>query len=173
MAGCCRRCCCGSWRGAALLALLLAAVPGDPRWVFATPGNDTRACPVLTSYNDRLGGCIYARKPAQQLFSFLQGGVRGRQESLQHLGSRSSFFRTDFMENGHILPHVKADARAHTFIEQLRDSAPLGRAAKELFRGEALRPYAIYGNVILPGQELPLHTDVPAYRGLTRADLPS
>jgi len=51
----------------------------------------------------------------------------------------------------------------------------LEAAAKRLFYNEAAvtRPYAVYGNVILPGQELPLHTDVPAYRGLDRGVLPS
>ena len=60
--------------------IAMSKVPNDPRWVFAAAGK--HSCPPLTNYNYRLSACVFARKPAQSLWSFLQGGVHGRQESL-------------------------------------------------------------------------------------------
>ena len=105
------------------------------------------------------------------LWNVMQGGVHNRLESVAKLGPRSSFFRTDFMENGLILPTFAADARAAKLLSALRDSEALNVAAKRLFNSSHVRPYAIYGNMLLPGQELPLHTDVPAYRGINRGVL--
>ena len=117
--------------------------------------------------------CLFNAKPAQALWTMLQGGVHHRREELRFLGSRSSFFRADFVENGDVLPAFAADARAAAFLRALDGNAALVAGAKTLFNGTIVRSDAVYGNLLLPGQELPLHTDVPAFRGLNRGVLPS
>lgn len=155
--------------------------PRDERWVFA-PDERSGECPRMTfrTLGWRAGGdsrpaCIFNAKPWQSLWMLLQGGVAHRKESLRELGTRSSFFRADFAENGVVLPAFAADERAARLIRSLNGNEALNAAAKRLYNGTApiVRPYALYGNLLLPGQELPLHTDVPAFRGLSRGSVPS
>ena len=48
----------------------------------------------------------------------------------------------------------------------------LSEAASRLFGSSLVVPHMAYGNLLLPGQELGLHTDVPAFRGGDRNVLP-
>jgi hypothetical protein len=45
--------------------------------------------------------------------------------------------------------------------------------ARRLYGASVVRPYTAYANVYLPGQALDVHTDVPAFRGAERNQLPS
>jgi hypothetical protein len=45
-------------------------------------------------------------------------------------------------------------------------------AARRLYGLPVIAPSRIYANVLVPGQELGVHTDVPEFRGLSRGDLP-
>jgi len=45
--------------------------------------------------------------------------------------------------------------------------------AKQLCGPDSIvRPYILYANIMLPGQELPAHSDTPAFRGLDRFNAP-
>ena len=151
-------------------------MPADPRWVFPPNGDDSNTrCPAMT-FLRAPKECVFHRKPGQILWNLAQGGIHARRESLTALASRSSFFRSDFYESRSRLSNGRA---AHprfansSFLTALRDDPVLVAAAKRLYHNATLvEPYAVYGNLLLPEQELPLHTDVTAYRGLDRNALP-
>ena len=51
----------------------------------------------------------------------------------------------------------------------------LSVAAQEVFpdgRCAVVEPSLVYANLMVPGQELAIHTDVPAFRGITRTTSP-
>jgi hypothetical protein len=51
-------------------------------------------------------------------------------------------------------------------------NSALADAARELFGMSLIVPTIVYGNLLVPGQELGLHTDVPAFRGADRTTFP-
>jgi hypothetical protein len=56
--------------------------------------------------------------------------------------------------------------------ERILANTALADAARQLHGLPVVVPYILYGNLLLPGQELGLHTDVPAFRGVDRTVLP-
>jgi hypothetical protein len=144
--------------------------PRDLRWEFP-PDARTQRCPPMTMRSGN--ACRFLLKPGQTLWNIAQGGVHGRLESVSELGMRSSFFRADFIESGKLLPRYAAQPERAAFLRKLRDSPELAAAAKALFNASRVEPDAVYGNLLLPEQELGIHTDVPAYYGgLNRSTLP-
>jgi hypothetical protein len=87
------------------------------------------------------------------------GGRFGRDEPLQVLAARTNYFRetyaygTDERVDG-IAPFLRHDG----FME----------AARELFGRPVIEPAIVYANLLVPGQELAVHTDVPEFRGVNR-----
>jgi hypothetical protein len=57
-------------------------------------------------------------------------------------------------------------------IEPLLHHAGFAEAAGELFGRPLVRPSLVYAELLLPGQELAVHTDVPEFRGLSRESDP-
>ncbi len=45
-------------------------------------------------------------------------------------------------------------------------------AAREIFGRPLIEPAIVFANILVPGQELPVHTDVPEFRGANRRVLP-
>ena len=150
--------------------LAQSEAPRDPRWEFAPRGREKR-CPQMTM---RSGAhCRILRKPGQTLWNIAHGGVHGRLANVAELVLRSSFFRADFIESGKLLPRYAAQSDRAAFLRKLRDSPELAAAAKALFNASWVEPVAVYGNLLLPEQELGIHTDVPAYYGgMNRSTLP-
>jgi hypothetical protein len=56
--------------------------------------------------------------------------------------------------------------------ERILANSALAEAARQLHGLPVVVPYIVYGNLLVPGQELGLHTDVPAFRGADRTVLP-
>ena len=48
----------------------------------------------------------------------------------------------------------------------------LHQAARELSGCEVVEPAIVYANLLVPGQELAIHTDVPEFRGANRKNMP-
>jgi hypothetical protein len=91
------------------------------------------------------------------------GGARGGAPDRSTLGARTSYFREEYAYGtqeriagiGEFLHHERLAAGARTVH---------GRPVVE--------PAIAYANLMLPGQELAVHTDVPEFRGANRKVLP-
>lgn len=93
----------------------------------------------------------------------MTGGRFGRRENPSKVVSRINLFRSIFFEHGEV---------RLAGIEPLLHSEKFMEAAAELTGRPIVRPTMLYANVLLPGQELPLHTDTPEYRGLDKWKVP-
>lgn len=91
------------------------------------------------------------------------GGRFGRHEDPSRVVARINLFRSVFFEPGDVrLPGIEPLVHDETFAE----------AARELTGRPLVRPTMLYANVLVPGQELPVHTDTPEYRGLDKWKVP-
>jgi hypothetical protein len=79
------------------------------------------------------------------------------------LRARTAYFREEYAYG------EKELARG---IGRLLHSDSLIDSARLLYGRPVVVPYLAYGNLLVPGQELGLHTDVPAFRGADRTLLP-
>jgi hypothetical protein len=79
------------------------------------------------------------------------------------LRARTSYFREEYAYGEELL------ARG---IGRTLQNESLIEAARLLYGKPVVLPYIAYGNLLVPGQELGLHTDVPAFRGADRTRVP-
>ena len=94
-------------------------------------------------------------------FNFLRtGGRLGRRDTdLGTLVARTNYFRETYAYGDEVfLPG----------IETLYRNERLIGAARQVFDRPIVEPAIVYANILLPGQELAVHTDVPEFRGLNR-----
>ena len=92
------------------------------------------------------------------------GGRFGRSaEPHWVLQARTSYFRDEYV-HGNVIAALGG--------ELVLRSRGLADAARELYGMRVIVPYIVYGNLLVPGQELGLHTDVPAVRGADRTEFP-
>ncbi len=111
------------------------------------------------SLNDGIGEGLPQRFDAA--FNFVKSGGRfGRtHEDLATLAARTNYFRETYAYGDEIsAPGIEAFYRNEQLIEQ----------AKKVFDRPIIEPAIVYANILLPGQELAIHTDVPEFRGLNR-----
>lgn len=80
---------------------------------------------------------------------------------LRHL--RTNYFRATYANGQLIYAPVMCALLNHPVLAD---------AARQLYNRPVVVPTEIYANVMLPGQELGLHTDVPEFRGATRRRYP-
>ena len=109
--------------------------------------------------NDGIGEGLPQRFDAA--FNFIKTGGRfGRsKEDLGMLAARTNYFRETYAYGDEIAaPGIEAFYRNESLIE----------AARKVFDRPVIEPAIVYANILLPGQELALHTDVPEFRGLNR-----
>lgn len=94
-------------------------------------------------------------------FNFLRtGGRLGRRDAdLTTLVARTNYFRETYAYGEEIFAPG---------IEPLVHNEQLVEAAKTIFDRPVVEPAIVYANILLPGQELAVHTDVPEFRGLNR-----
>ncbi len=92
------------------------------------------------------------------------GGRFGRKESDRGLmAARTNYFRETY---------AYGDEVAALGIEMFMHHESLLDAARLLHGREVIEPAIGYANVLLPGQELATHTDVPEFRGANRKVIP-
>lgn len=92
------------------------------------------------------------------------GGRFGRSgESTAMLAARTNYFRETYAYGEDI---------AAPGIEPFYRHERLYAAARELYGRPVIVPAIVYANILLPGQELAVHTDVPEYRGANRKIIP-
>ena len=92
------------------------------------------------------------------------GGRFGRTgESTSTLADRTNYFRETYAYG--------EDVRAPG-IEPFLHHEGFAEAARALHGRDVIVPAIVYANLLLPGQELAVHTDVPEFRGANRLHLP-
>ena len=91
------------------------------------------------------------------------GGRFGRNEPLQLLAARTNYFRETYAYG--------CDERVDGIAPFLHHEG-LMEAARGLFGRPVIEPAIVYANLLVPGQELAVHTDVPEFRGVNRKKHP-
>jgi hypothetical protein len=91
------------------------------------------------------------------------GGRFGRDEPARVLALRTNYLRETYAY-GH---ELFVDG-----IEVFRSHPSLVDAARQLYGRPVIEPSIVYANLLLPGQELAVHTDVPEFRGANRKLVP-
>jgi hypothetical protein len=93
-------------------------------------------------------------------YNFINTGGRfGKHEDLELLVARTNYFRETYSYGD----DVQAPG-----VEVMRDHPALAEAARKLYGRDLIVPAIVYANVLVPGQELAVHTDVPEFRGVSR-----
>lgn len=97
--------------------------------------------------------------------NFIRTGGRfgRREESAELLLARTNYFRETY---------AYGDEVVAPGIEPFRDHERLTEAARALYGRPVVVPSIVYANVLVPGQELAVHTDVPEFRGASRKTFP-
>lgn len=91
------------------------------------------------------------------------GGRFRRDEDKGLLGARTNYFRETY---------AYGDERFVDGVDVLLHAEPLLDAARRLHGRPVIVPSIVYANILLPGQELAVHTDVPEFRGANRRIVP-
>jgi hypothetical protein len=91
------------------------------------------------------------------------GGRFGREEPIRELAARTNYFREEYAYGDEVLfDGIEPFLRHDGFVE----------AARRLHGRPVIQPAIVYANILVEGQELAVHTDVPEFRGANRRDLP-
>jgi len=91
------------------------------------------------------------------------GGRFGRKERPKTLALRTNYFRESY---------AYGDERFAPGIDEFLFHEALLGAARTLYDRPVIEPAIAYANILLPGQELAVHTDVPEFRGANRKLFP-
>lgn len=84
--------------------------------------------------------------------------TRAGEDEVSKLASRTNYFRDTYAYEAPLFPEI-------TFFQQLPQFI---EAAQYVTQRCLVRPAIVYLNILVPGQELALHTDVPEFRGANR-----
>jgi len=87
------------------------------------------------------------------------GGRFGRSESLDRLAARTNYFRETYAYG----EEIYIDG-----IQPFLDHEGFVEAARQLHGRPLIEPAIVFANLLVPGQELAIHTDVPEFRGVSR-----
>jgi hypothetical protein len=91
------------------------------------------------------------------------GGRFGRREDPMLLAARTNYFRETYIYGDEVFAPAATVLRDHPgFVE----------AAVAIHQRPVVTPAIVYANILLPGQELAIHTDVPEFRGANRRVVP-
>jgi hypothetical protein len=109
-----------------------------------------------------IGAGLAQRQDA--LANFLRtGGIARAHEPVSALAVRTSYFREEYAygDETHI-SGIEPFLRHPAFLD----------AARAIHRRPVVEPAIAYANLMVPGQELAVHTDVPEFRGANRKLIP-
>ncbi len=91
------------------------------------------------------------------------GGARGPGADPSTLAARTSYFREEYAYDGR---------EQIGGVESFLHNAGLIEAAAALHDRPIVEPAIAFANLMVPGQELAVHTDVPEFRGASRKNVP-
>jgi hypothetical protein len=96
-------------------------------------------------------------------FNFVRTGGRfGRKEEPVRLAARTNYFRETYAYDDDLVPGIEPFMRHPALVE----------AAQKVHDCAVVVPNIVYANLLVPGQELAVHTDVPEFRGANRKRYP-
>ncbi len=142
----------------------------DPLLPAATAEEMVRLCERFGSYKmyseeptfAGIGQGLPARWDAARNF-IRTGGRLGRAEPMHVLAARTNYFRETYAYGDEVrFAGVEPFLRHEGFVE----------AARRLYGRPVIEPAIVYANLLVPGQELAIHTDVPEFRGVNRTRHP-
>lgn len=142
----------------------------DPLLPDAAAADLVRLCERFGSYKmyseeptfAGLGEGLPARWDAVR--NFLATGERqGRREPLEVLTARTNYFRETYAYGA--TPAIAG-------IEPFLFHEGFVEAARRLHGRALVEPAIVFANLLVPGQELAIHTDVPEFRGVSRTRHP-
>jgi len=90
------------------------------------------------------------------------GGRFGRREATAVLAARTNYFRETYFYEKPRVAGIDCFLHHPGFLE----------GARRVHGRPLVVPSIVYANLLLPGQELAIHTDVPEFRGANRTALP-
>jgi hypothetical protein len=90
------------------------------------------------------------------------GGRFGRREAPAVLAARTNYFRETYFYEKPRVAGIDCFLHHEGFLE----------GARRVHGRPLVVPSIVYANLLLPGQELAVHTDVPEFRGANRTALP-
>ena len=98
-------------------------------------------------------------------FHYIASGIdgAGNEDDPDTAIKRTNYFRETYAYG--------SDVQA-TGIETFMDHPALKDTARRISSRDIIVPAIVYANILLPGQELAIHTDVPEFRGANRKVLP-
>jgi hypothetical protein len=109
-----------------------------------------------------IGEGLPARWDAARNF-VLTGGRFGRSEPIPLLAARTNYFRETYAYGDDVrIAGIEPFLRHEGFVE----------GARRLYGRPVIEPAIVYANLLVPGQELAVHTDVPEFRGVNRTRHP-
>jgi hypothetical protein len=111
----------------------------------------------VESIEDDFGEGLTQRHDAAMNF-VRTGGRFGRKEETKQLAIRTNYFRETY---AYAEPLIEG-------VEPFLDNPAFIAGARAIHGREVIRPSIVYANILVPGQELALHTDVPEFRGINR-----
>ena len=106
---------------------------------------------------EELGRGLFQRHDAAMNF-IRTGGRLGREESFASLAVRTNYFRETYAYDRPVVDGIEPFLWYEGFVE----------GARFLFDRRVICPAIVYANLLVPGQELAVHTDVPEFRGANR-----
>jgi hypothetical protein len=110
---------------------------------------------------DGLGRGLTQRHDAAMSF-VKRGGRFGRREAVRTLAARTNYFRETYAYAEPVVDGIEPFLHHEGFVE----------AARAIYDRPIVRPSIVYANLLVPGQELSVHTDVPEFRGANRTKDP-
>ena len=92
------------------------------------------------------------------------GGRFAQREDARMLAARTNYFRATYYYEGRdaMTPGIEPLLHHEGFLD----------AARKIHGKPLVVPGIVYANLLLPGQELAVHTDVPEFRGMSRMSDP-
>jgi hypothetical protein len=91
------------------------------------------------------------------------GGRFARDEPVAMLAARTNYFREEYAYGAE---PIIAGIEPYLFHEGFAD------AARKVHDRPVIEPAIVFANLMVPGQELAVHTDVPEFRGCNRKVMP-
>ncbi len=92
----------------------------------------------------------------------MNGGRFARDEPVEKLAARTNYFRESYAYAEPLVDGIEEFHGLPCFVE----------GAREIFGRSIVVPQIVYANLLVPGQELAIHTDVPEFRGCNRTKDP-